>query len=127
MQKCHLFCVGVHQKFKSFLSDSYEHGGEAFSLQYGTGQLLGIAGKDTLQVSLHLKQGVSLQVNDFQGSSDTGLALEDLVWFKQGQGEVPPSCVLRGVGAAPALGCPDKSLRFYFAFLLVSLGFILGL
>lgn len=49
------FCVGVHQKFKSFKSDSYEHGGEAFSLQYGSGQLLGIAGKDTLQVSVHLK------------------------------------------------------------------------
>lgn len=58
VRRCRLFCVGVHQKFKSFLSDSYEHGGEAFSLQYGTGQLLGIAGKDTLQVSVHLK-GVS--------------------------------------------------------------------
>lgn len=50
-------CVGVHQKFKSFKSDSYEHGGEAFSLQYGSGQLLGIAGKDTLQVSVHLQWG----------------------------------------------------------------------
>lgn len=46
------FCVGVHQKFKSFKSDSYEHGGEAFSLHYGSGHLLGIAGKDTLQVSV---------------------------------------------------------------------------
>jgi len=56
VHKCCLFCVGVHQKFKSFLSDSYEHGGEAFSLQYGTGQLLGIAAKDTLQVSLRPKR-----------------------------------------------------------------------
>lgn len=55
VQRCNIFCVGVHQKFKSFKSDSYEHGGEAFSLQYGSGQLLGIAGKDTLQVSAHLK------------------------------------------------------------------------
>jgi len=50
--RCDLFCAGVHQRFKSFLSDSYEHGGEPFSLQYGTGQLLGIAAKDTLQVRL---------------------------------------------------------------------------
>lgn len=56
MHKCNFFSLGVHQKFKSFLSDSYEHGGEAFSLQYGTGQLLGVAGKDTLQVRLCLKQ-----------------------------------------------------------------------
>ncbi|XP_009966672.2 cathepsin E [Tyto alba] len=58
------YCISeacrVHQKFKSFLSDSYEHGGEAFSLQYGTGQLLGIAGKDTLQIS-----NISIKGQDF--------------------------------------------------------------
>ncbi|NXV42005.1 CATE protein, partial [Uria aalge] len=59
-QVSHLFCPGVHQKFKSFLSDSYEHGGEAFSLQYGTGQLLGVAGKDTLQIS-----NISIKGQDF--------------------------------------------------------------
>ncbi|NXQ26168.1 CATE protein, partial [Alaudala cheleensis] len=57
---CNFFCVGVHQKFKSFKSDSYEHGGEAFSLQYGSGQLLGIAGKDTLQIS-----NISIKGQDF--------------------------------------------------------------
>ncbi|NWX23838.1 CATEA protein, partial [Aegotheles bennettii] len=58
------YCISeacrVHQKFKSFRSDSYEHGGEAFSLQYGTGQLLGIAGKDTLQIS-----NISIKGQDF--------------------------------------------------------------
>ncbi|KAK2523689.1 cathepsin E-A [Columba livia] len=58
------YCISeacrVHQKFKSFLSDSYEHGGEAFSLQYGTGQLLGVAGKDTLQIS-----NISIKGQDF--------------------------------------------------------------
>ncbi|XP_009988261.1 PREDICTED: cathepsin E-A-like [Tauraco erythrolophus] len=49
-----------YSKFKSFLSDSYEHGGEAFSLQYGTGELLGIAGKDTLQIS-----NISIKGQDF--------------------------------------------------------------
>lgn len=102
--RCRLFCVGVHQKFKSFLSDSYEHGGEAFSLQYGTGQLLGIAGKDTLQVSVHLKGCRAPVQPGFQGSLDTGLALENLVWLRQGQGEVLPSQILRSVGAALALG-----------------------
>ncbi|NXY82330.1 CATE protein, partial [Alcedo cyanopectus] len=58
--RCLLFCLGIHQKFKSFLSDSYEHGGEAFSLQYGTGQLVGIAGKETLQIS-----NISIKGQDF--------------------------------------------------------------
>ncbi|NXI60688.1 CATE protein, partial [Chloroceryle aenea] len=58
------YCISeacrIHQKFKSFLSDSYEHGGEAFSLQYGTGQLVGIAGKDTLKIS-----NISIKGQDF--------------------------------------------------------------
>ncbi|NXS52840.1 CATEA protein, partial [Brachypteracias leptosomus] len=58
------YCISeacrMHQKFKSFLSVSYEHGGEAFSLQYGTGQLLGVAGKDTLQIS-----NISIKGQDF--------------------------------------------------------------
>ncbi|XP_010215562.1 PREDICTED: cathepsin E-like [Tinamus guttatus] len=58
------YCISeacrVHQRFKSFQSDSYEHGGEAFSLQYGTGQLLGIAGRDTLQIS-----NISIKGQDF--------------------------------------------------------------
>uniref|UniRef100_A0A8D0G9E0 Peptidase A1 domain-containing protein n=1 Tax=Sphenodon punctatus TaxID=8508 RepID=A0A8D0G9E0_SPHPU len=58
------YCISeacrVHEKFKSFLSRSYKHGGQAFSLQYGTGQLLGIAGKDTVQIS-----NISIQEQDF--------------------------------------------------------------
>uniref|UniRef100_A0A8C3QPK7 Peptidase A1 domain-containing protein n=1 Tax=Cyanoderma ruficeps TaxID=181631 RepID=A0A8C3QPK7_9PASS len=58
------YCISeacrVHQKFKSFKSNSYQHGGEAFSLQYGSGQLLGIAGKDTLQIS-----NISIKGQDF--------------------------------------------------------------
>ncbi|KAF4792386.1 Cathepsin E-A [Turdus rufiventris] len=58
------YCISeacrVHQKFKSFKSDSYEHGGEAFSLHYGSGHLLGIAGKDTLQIS-----NISIKGQDF--------------------------------------------------------------
>ncbi|NWI40819.1 CATEA protein, partial [Picathartes gymnocephalus] len=58
------YCISeacrVHQKFKSFKSDSYEHGGEAFSLQYGSGQLLGIGGRDTLQIS-----NISIKGQDF--------------------------------------------------------------
>ncbi|NXX79789.1 CATEA protein, partial [Urocolius indicus] len=58
------YCISeacrVHEKFKSFQSDSYEHKGETFSLQYGTGQLLGVAGKDTLQIS-----NISIKGQDF--------------------------------------------------------------
>ncbi|KAJ6651393.1 hypothetical protein lerEdw1_020966 [Lerista edwardsae] len=39
-----------HQKFKSFLSQSYAHGGKQFSLHYGTGQLMGIAARETLRI-----------------------------------------------------------------------------
>ncbi|XP_034627175.1 cathepsin E-like [Trachemys scripta elegans] len=58
------YCISeackMHEKFKSFLSNSYQHGGQAFALQYGTGQLLGIAGKDTLRIS-----NISIQGQDF--------------------------------------------------------------
>lgn len=73
----------------SFKSDSYEHGGEAFSLQYGSGQLLGIAGKDTLQVSAP-QNGCQPPDQLFAGHFSC-LALENLPWSRQGQGEVPPS------------------------------------
>ncbi|XP_030070118.1 cathepsin E-A [Microcaecilia unicolor] len=50
-----VYCVSeacrLHEKFRSFLSESYRHGGRSFALQYGTGQLLGVAGKDTLKIS----------------------------------------------------------------------------
>ncbi|XP_075456383.1 cathepsin E-A-like isoform X2 [Ascaphus truei] len=49
------YCISeacrVHEKFKSFQSISYEPDGKPFSIHYGTGQLLGIAGKDTLVIS----------------------------------------------------------------------------
>ncbi|XP_069484331.1 cathepsin E-like [Ambystoma mexicanum] len=49
-----------HERYKSFLSNSYQHGGQPFSIHYGTGQLLGIAGKDTLQIS-----NLSIKDQDF--------------------------------------------------------------
>ncbi|KAG9490313.1 hypothetical protein GDO78_005935 [Eleutherodactylus coqui] len=49
------YCVSeachVHEKFESFLSTSYQHGGKSFSIHYGTGQLVGVTGKDTLRIS----------------------------------------------------------------------------
>ncbi|KAM4038416.1 cathepsin E-like [Anomaloglossus baeobatrachus] len=49
------FCVSeacrVHEKFHSFLSASYHHGGRTFSIHYGTGELVGVSGKDTLRIS----------------------------------------------------------------------------
>ncbi|KAM4748866.1 cathepsin E-like [Rhinophrynus dorsalis] len=49
------YCVSdacrVHERFKSFESISYEHGGKSFSIHYGTGQLVGVTGKDTLKIS----------------------------------------------------------------------------
>uniref|UniRef100_A0A8C8RDV3 Peptidase A1 domain-containing protein n=1 Tax=Pelusios castaneus TaxID=367368 RepID=A0A8C8RDV3_9SAUR len=58
------YCISeacrFHQTYKSFLSNTYQHGGQAFALQYGTGQLLGIAGRDTLQIS-----NLSIQGQDF--------------------------------------------------------------
>ncbi|KAG8577910.1 hypothetical protein GDO81_010323 [Engystomops pustulosus] len=48
------FCISeacrVHKQFQSFSSTSYQHGGKTFSIHYGTGQLVGITGKDTLQI-----------------------------------------------------------------------------
>lgn len=48
------FCTSeacrVHENFKCFLSTSYEHGGKVFLIHYGTGQLVGITGKDTLRI-----------------------------------------------------------------------------
>ncbi|XP_062990838.1 cathepsin E-like [Elgaria multicarinata webbii] len=40
-----------HQKFKSFMSKTYVHGGQSFYLQYGTGNLMGIAAKESVQIS----------------------------------------------------------------------------
>lgn len=71
--------------------------------------------------------GVSPHISCFQSSSDTGLALENLAWLRQEQGEVPQSRVLGGVGSAPALGYQHKCLRFYFSFLLVFLDLLPGL
>ncbi|XP_040197509.1 cathepsin E-like [Rana temporaria] len=49
------YCISeactVHTTFKSFLSKSYEHNGRTFSIHYGTGQLVAMMGKDTLQIS----------------------------------------------------------------------------
>ncbi|XP_038612364.1 cathepsin E-like [Tachyglossus aculeatus] len=48
------YCISeacrMHQKFKSFLSRSYRHDGQAFSLHYGTGQLLGVVGIERVQL-----------------------------------------------------------------------------
>ncbi|KAM6137559.1 LOW QUALITY PROTEIN: cathepsin E-like [Pterocles gutturalis] len=77
------YCISeacrVHQKFKSFLSDSYEHG-EAFSLQYGTGQLLGIAGKDTLQVNKYISiKGQDFGESVFEPGPTFALALDGVL------------------------------------------------
>ncbi|XP_069811987.1 cathepsin E-like [Dendropsophus ebraccatus] len=49
------FCISeacqVHEKFHCCRSSSYQHGGKTFSIHYGTGQLVGITGKDTLRIS----------------------------------------------------------------------------
>ncbi|XP_018431842.1 PREDICTED: cathepsin E-A-like [Nanorana parkeri] len=49
------FCISdacnIHENFKPFLSTTYEHVGKTFSIHYGTGQLVGVIGKDTLQIS----------------------------------------------------------------------------
>lgn len=76
----HFVFSGVHERFKSFLSNSYQHGGQAFSLQYGTGQLLGIAGKDTVQVSKTTKSSQPLYrlgVYYFPDGQDVDI---DLIW-----------------------------------------------
>ncbi|KAJ7329811.1 hypothetical protein JRQ81_015985 [Phrynocephalus forsythii] len=49
-----------HKKFKSYLSQSYAHGGQKFSLHYGTGSLTGIAAKDTVQIS-----NITIEGQDF--------------------------------------------------------------
>ncbi|KAM6437940.1 cathepsin E-like isoform 1-T1 [Liasis olivaceus] len=58
------YCIsdacGIHQKFKSFLSHSYKHGGRHFSLRYGTGHLMGISSKDIVQIS-----NISIEAQDF--------------------------------------------------------------
>ncbi|XP_058883641.1 nothepsin isoform X2 [Acipenser ruthenus] len=49
------YCVSeacrAHSKFKSFQSKTYTHDGQTFNLQYGSGQLLGVVGRDTLRLS----------------------------------------------------------------------------
>uniref|UniRef100_A0A8C5R2A4 cathepsin E n=1 Tax=Leptobrachium leishanense TaxID=445787 RepID=A0A8C5R2A4_9ANUR len=42
----------THYMFKSYESVSYIHGGKAFSIHYGTGQLVGITGKDISNMSI---------------------------------------------------------------------------
>nr|XP_008114814.1 PREDICTED: cathepsin D isoform X2 [Anolis carolinensis] len=48
------YCISdaceLHQKFKAFSSESYAHGGQKFTLQYGTGRLMGIVAKDKVQI-----------------------------------------------------------------------------
>nr|XP_033808756.1 cathepsin E-B-like isoform X2 [Geotrypetes seraphini] len=41
---------GLHRKFKSFLSESYQYEGSHFTLKYGTGELHGVIGRDTLKI-----------------------------------------------------------------------------
>ncbi|XP_043943936.1 cathepsin E isoform X1 [Protopterus annectens] len=49
------YCISeacrVHQKFESFLSKTYTHSGEHLAIKYGTGQILGIVGKDKVTIS----------------------------------------------------------------------------
>ncbi|KAK1169242.1 nothepsin [Acipenser oxyrinchus oxyrinchus] len=49
------YCVSeacrAHRKLKSFQSKTYTHDGQTFNLQYGSGQLLGVVGRDTLRLS----------------------------------------------------------------------------
>ncbi|XP_061495747.1 cathepsin E-like [Rhineura floridana] len=58
------YCVSdacrMHNKFKSFMSQSYAHGGQLFYLQYGTGRLMGIAARDVVQIS-----NISIEAQDF--------------------------------------------------------------
>nr|XP_020641745.1 cathepsin D-like [Pogona vitticeps] len=57
---CYSDACESHKKFKSFLSQSYAHGGKQFSLHYGTGSLRGIAAKDTVQIS-----NITIEGQDF--------------------------------------------------------------
>ncbi|KAH0616677.1 hypothetical protein JD844_027974 [Phrynosoma platyrhinos] len=56
--------VRLHQKFKSFLSQSYAHGGQSFSLQYGTGRLIGVVARDKLQVRNHISN-ITIEDQEF--------------------------------------------------------------
>ncbi|XP_068129753.1 cathepsin E-like [Hyperolius riggenbachi] len=62
------FCVSdacnAHKKFAPFHSTSYEHVGKTFSIHYGTGQLAGVMGKDTLRIGSMtiLKQDIGQSV-----------------------------------------------------------------
>ncbi|XP_034258950.1 cathepsin E-like [Pantherophis guttatus] len=59
-----IYCMSdaclTHNKFESFLSHSYQHGGQQFSLRYGTGHLMGIFSKDVVQIS-----NISIEAQDF--------------------------------------------------------------
>ncbi|KAM4677417.1 cathepsin E-A-like [Discoglossus pictus] len=58
------YCISeacsLHERFNSFQSTSYEHGGVPFSIHYGTGQLAGVTGKDTLRIN-----NMSIMEQDF--------------------------------------------------------------
>ncbi|XP_061570087.1 nothepsin [Cololabis saira] len=47
------YCISqacaFHRRFKAFLSSSFQHDGQTFGIHYGSGHLLGVMGRDTLQ------------------------------------------------------------------------------
>ncbi|XP_028603176.2 cathepsin E-A-like [Podarcis muralis] len=58
--RCYSKACSMHKRFESFMSYSYAQVGEPFYLQYGTGSLVGVTAKDTVQFS-----NLSIEAQDF--------------------------------------------------------------
>uniref|UniRef100_A0A672GL78 Nothepsin n=1 Tax=Salarias fasciatus TaxID=181472 RepID=A0A672GL78_SALFA len=44
------YCVTVHHRFRAFDSSTFHHDGRQFGIHYGSGHLLGVTARDTLEI-----------------------------------------------------------------------------
>ncbi|XP_032894049.1 cathepsin E-B-like [Amblyraja radiata] len=66
-----------HQHFRSFFSSSYSPRGNTFSIRYGTGQLVGVLGKDKVRVGNMVVQGQEFGESVYEPGSTFTLAKFD--------------------------------------------------
>ncbi|XP_051886233.1 nothepsin [Pristis pectinata] len=66
-----------HQRFQSFFSSSYSPRGNSFAIRYGTGQLVGVLGKDKLEIGSIIVQGQEFGESVYEPGSTFTLAQFD--------------------------------------------------
>ncbi|XP_062913768.1 cathepsin E-like isoform X1 [Mobula hypostoma] len=76
-----IYCISEackpHRRFRSFYSSSYSPRGNSFSIRYGTGQLVGVMGKDKVKIGNIVVQGQEFGESVYEPGSTFTLARFD--------------------------------------------------